>query len=138
MNHILKGVLLVCLAFLMDANAEIYKCDVEGKLVMQDVPCPEGVNQHTVDVVIQNDNSKKYNSYEPEPYNPSEFNEWENNLIENKQVAVGMRVRALRFSWGYPKKINRSAYGPEQWVFGDGAYMRYAYIKDGIVVNWQD
>ncbi|MCL1114657.1 hypothetical protein L2703_13780 [Shewanella basaltis] len=138
MKHVFKVVLLVYLALSIDSNAEIYKCDDEGKLVMQDMPCPEGVNQNTVDVVIQNDTSKKYKKYEPEPYDPSEFNDWENNLIENKKVAVGMTVRALHFSWGYPRRINRSAYGPEQWVFGEGGYMRFAYVRDGVVVNWQD
>ncbi|WP_434927186.1 hypothetical protein [Shewanella sp. HL-SH2] len=128
----------IILAISVPVSAEIYKCETEGKLMMQDIPCPNGANQETVDVIIQNDNSKKYQKYEPEPYDPGEFNDWENNLIENKKVAVGMTVRALHFSWGYPRRINRSAYGPEQWVFGEGGYMRFAYIKDGVVVNWQD
>jgi hypothetical protein len=128
-------VMINCLLFSLGAVAEIYKCDLDGKFVMQDMPCLDGVSQTTVEVVIQNDNSKKY---ELKTYNPNEFNEWENSLIENKQVDVGMSVRALEFSWGSVRKINRSAYGPEQWVFQNGINQRYAYVKDGIVVNWQD
>jgi hypothetical protein len=58
----------------------LIKCYVEAKLVMQDVPCLEGVNQNTVDVVIQNGNSKKYKNYDPEPYDPSEFDYLGNSL----------------------------------------------------------
>ncbi|MEL4303151.1 hypothetical protein ACE02Z_16255 [Shewanella xiamenensis] len=115
--------------------AEIFKCEVGGKLVMQDTPCPDGVRQSTVDVVIQNDHKK----VDPFVYNESQFSDWENKLIKAGKVEVGMSVEALQQSWGSPKTINRSAYGPEQWVFRDGMYgQRYAYVRDGKVVNWQD
>jgi hypothetical protein len=118
-------------------KAQIFKCDLQDKQVFQDTPCPDGVDQSTVEVVIQNDNSKKYKPYEPVTYNPAEFSDSENLLIKNHKVEVGMRVKALEFSWGRVQKINRSAYGAEQWVFNDGIYKRYAYVKEGIVVNWQ-
>lgn len=119
-------------------NAEIFKCESEGKQVYQDMPCDAGASQSTVDVVIQNDNSKKYKPYEAVAYDPAEFSDAENLLIKHHKVEVGMRVKALEFSWGRVQKINRSAYGAEQWVFNNGIYKRYAYIQDGIVVNWQD
>jgi hypothetical protein len=133
-------VMINCLFFSLGAAAEIYKCDVGGKLVMQDMPCPDETSQTTVEVVIQNDNSKKYSAYKPKPYDPSEFNDFENQLIQSNRVEVGMSVKALEYSWGTVKNINRSAFGPEQWVFRVGAYgkYRYAYVKDGVVVNWQD
>ncbi|MFB2734227.1 DUF4124 domain-containing protein [Shewanella mangrovisoli] len=113
------------------ALAEIYKCEVDGKLVMQDTPCPDGVAQSTVDVVIQNDHKK----VEPFAYDESQFSDWENKLIKAGKVEVGMSVEALQQSWGRPIDINRSAYSPEQWVFRG---YRYAYVRDGKVVNWQD
>ncbi|QHS13166.1 hypothetical protein [Shewanella sp. Arc9-LZ] len=128
----------IFLAIPVPVSADIYKCEIEGKLVMQDIPCPEGVDQSTVKVVIQNDTSKKYKPYQPAPYDPSEFSDFENQLIKSHKVEVGMSVKALEFSWGTVRRINRSAYGPEQWVFQKGIYQRYAYVKDGIVVNWQD
>lgn len=117
------------------AVAEIYKCEVNGKLVMQDTPCPDDVAQSTVDVVIQNDHKK----VDPFAYDESKFSDWENKLIKAGKVEVGMSVEALQQSWGSPKNINRSAYGAEQWVFRDGMYgQRYAYVLDGKVINWQD
>ncbi|MEL4280732.1 DUF4124 domain-containing protein [Shewanella mangrovisoli] len=113
------------------ALAEIYKCEVDGKLVMQDTPCPDGVAQSTVDVVIQNDHKK----VDPFAYDESQFSDWENKLIKAGKVEVGMSVEALQQSWGRPIDINRSAYSPEQWVFRGH---RYAYVRDGKVVNWQD
>lgn len=78
------------------------------------MPCDVGASQSTVDVVIQNDNSKKYKPYNVVAYVPTEFSDAENLLIKHHKVEVGMRVKALEFSWGRVQKINRSAYGPEQ------------------------
>jgi hypothetical protein len=123
------------LSLSQSAFAEIFKCEVEGKLVMQDMPCPDGVEQSSIDVVIKNDHQK----VDPRAYDESQFSDLENALIKAGKVEVGMRVEALEQSWGWPIKINRSAYGPEQWVFRDGMYgQRYAYVRDGKVVNWQD
>ncbi|MCU8024395.1 MULTISPECIES: hypothetical protein [unclassified Shewanella] len=117
------------------AFAEIFKCEIEGKLVMQDMPCPDGVKQSSVDVVIKNDHQK----VDPHDYDQSQFSDRENVLIKAGKVDVGMSVEALRQSWGSPQDINRSAYSPEQWVFRVGMYgHRYAYVLDGKVVNWQD
>lgn len=113
------------------AVAEIYKCEVGGKLVMQDTPCPDGVAQSTVEVAIKNDHKK----VDPFAYDESQFSDWENKLIKAGKVEVGMSVEALQQSWGRPIDINRSAYSPEQWVFRG---YRYAYVRDGKVVNWQD
>ena len=117
--------------FFLLTVAEIYKCEVDGKLVMQDMPCPEGVAQTTVDVVIQNGH-KKVDHF---AYDESQFSDWENKLIKAGKVDVGMSIEALQQSWGRPIDINRSAYSPEQWVFRG---QRYAYVRDGKVVNWQD
>lgn len=123
------------LSLSQSAFAEIFKCEIEGKLVMQDMPCPDGVEQSSVDVVIKNDHQK----VDPSAYDESQFSDWENTLIKAGKVEVGMSVEALRQSWGSPQDINRSAYSPEQWIFRVGMYgHRYAYVRDGKVVNWQD
>lgn len=117
------------------ALAEIYKCEEGGKLVMQDMPCPDNVEQSTVIVVIKNDHKKS----DPHAYDESQFSDWENELIKAGKVAVGMSVEALEQSWGWAIDINRSAYGADQYVFRKGMYgQRYAYVRDGKVVNWQD
>lgn len=126
---------LAALSFSQFVFAEIFKCEIEGKLVMQDIPCPDGVEQSSVDVVIKNDHPK----VDPHAYDESQFSDWENALIKAGKVEVGMSIEALRQSWGSPQDINRSAYSPEQWVFKVGMHsQRYAYVRDGKVVNWQD
>jgi hypothetical protein len=119
------------------AVADIFKCEVDGRLVLQDAECPKGVEQSIVDVVIQND-KPKYQPFERDKYDESQFSAWENVLIKAGKVEVGMSKEALEQSWGWPLKINRSSYGPEQWVFLNGIYQRYAYVRDGKVTAWQD
>ncbi|MDR9766574.1 hypothetical protein RJP56_10960 [Shewanella baltica] len=126
---------LAALSLSQSAFAEIFKCDIEGKLVMQDIPCPDGVEQLSVNVVIKNDHPK----VDPHAYDESQFSDWENALIKAGKVEIGMSIEALKQSWGSPQDINRSAYSPEQWVFRVGMYgHRYAYVRDGKVVNWQN
>lgn len=62
------------------------------------------------------------------------FSDRELSLIKEEKVAVGMTQQALRCAWGKPDDINRSAYGPEQWVYDDS---QYVYVKNGVVTNWQ-
>ncbi|WP_335918320.1 DUF4124 domain-containing protein [Shewanella algae] len=113
--------------------AEVYRCDVNGKQVYQDIPCREEAAQTVVEI------EKHNQKIEYDNYDESHFTEWENALIKQKKVSVGMSEEALIQSWGFPIDINRSAYGPEQWVFRYGRYdRRYAYLVDGKVVNWSE
>lgn len=64
-----------------------------------------------------------------------DFTPRELRLMKENKVSVGMSEQALLCSWGRPKRINRSAYGPAQWVYGMGSYV---YVKNGEVVNWQN
>lgn len=130
-SNVIYSVAVLFLFCCQLALAEIYKCEEGGKLVMQDMPCPDGVAQSTIDVVIQNGQKK----VDPFAYDESQFSDWENKLIKAGKVEVGMSIEALQQSWGRPIDINRSAYSPEQWVFRGH---RYAYVHDGKVVNWQD
>lgn len=47
-------------------------------------------------------------------------------------IVVGMPVDCVVLAWGYPEKINRTSYGPQQWVYGH----QYVYIENGIVSAW--
>ncbi|MCU8000190.1 hypothetical protein [Shewanella sp. SM95] len=135
-----KGFLAIAiLLYVMPAQyvfGAVFKCEIGGKLIFQDEPCQEGAQQT---VVVAQENSQPEVEYDQHKYDESKFSDWENTLIKAGKVEVGMSVEALEQSWGSPKDINRSAYGPEQWVFRDGMYgQRYAYVRDGKVVNWQD
>ena len=47
-------------------------------------------------------------------------------------VVVGMPEDCVVLAWGYPEKINKTSYGPQQWVYGH----QYVYIENGIVTAW--
>lgn len=132
---LVMGILIAATPFNY-ASAAVFKCEIGGKLIFQDEPCQEGAKQT---VVVAKEKSQPKVEYDPHKYDESKFSDWENALIKAGKVEVGMSVEALEQSWGWAIKINRSAYGPEQWVFRDGMYgQRYAYVRDGKVVNWQD
>jgi hypothetical protein len=42
---------LFALTLSQSAVAEIFKCEIEGKLVLQDTECPKGVEQSTFDLM---------------------------------------------------------------------------------------
>ena len=56
--------------------------------------------------------------------------EWQ--LIKDEKVKVGMSKNALICSWGNPESINRSSYGPDQYVY-DG---QYVYVRGNRVTAW--
>ncbi|SQH76965.1 conserved protein of unknown function [Shewanella benthica] len=131
-----SSVLLIGILLPTSTIATIYQCHTNGELALQDTPCPTDVPQTEIDVVIKNDKKRNIGSNQ---YDQSQFSAWENELIDAGKVSVGMSTNALIQSWGSPVDINRSAYSPEQWVFRSGRYTyKYAYIRDGAVVNWQD
>lgn len=49
-----------------------------------------------------------------------------------KSISVGMPLELLLISWGEPEKINRSSYGPDQYVYGD----QYVYVEGGKITSW--
>ncbi|MBO2684962.1 hypothetical protein [Shewanella algae] len=118
-------------------GTEVFKCTIEGKVVIQGHECPTGANQEIMKV----EDSVKETPLPPwsmKYYDPAMFSDRDNQLIKDKKVAVGMTKMALLFSWGPPDKINRSAYGPEQWIYRNGYDAQYVYVKDDIVVNWSE
>lgn len=61
-------------------------------------------------------------------------------LVVEKKIRVGMSKKALLCSWGHPSRINRSSYGPDQYVYeGESAYdTQYVYLRGNRVTAWQD
>lgn len=58
----------------------------------------------------------------------------EKEAILDSFVFVGMSEPSLRLAWGDPTRINRSSYGPDQYVYPG---YRYVYVNDqGIVEAW--
>ena len=49
-------------------------------------------------------------------------------------IQVGMTEEEVVWAWGKPTRINRSSYGPEQWVYG----LQYLYFKKGICVGFNE
>lgn len=87
-----------------DVNATIFKCNLEGKLVLQDVPCQVGVEQSTVDVVIQNNKQvKNYNEQYDELYKRNEVSSLGSNQKKNIESAnsVELKIRQI-----YAKKYH--------------------------------
>lgn len=60
------------------------------------------------------------------------FSKKEWRLIEKEKIQVGMSKKALLCSWGTPNSINRSSYGPDQYVY----YNQYVYLRGNRVTAW--
>lgn len=54
------------------------------------------------------------------------------DMVRQHKVRVGMPEKLVIMSWGTPDKINRSSYGPNQWVYDN----QYVYIENGKVTAW--
>ena len=58
-------------------------------------------------------------------------------VINKKQVRIGMTTDMVRYAWGRPERVNRTvgSYGVhEQWVYG----RTYLYFEDGVMTSFQD
>ena len=57
-----------------------------------------------------------------------------------KKIYVGMTKCSLLASWGRPTTINRSSYGPAQWVYRTRRDTQYVYVNErtGMVKAWSD
>ncbi|SRR6266567_1196144 len=65
--------------------------------------------------------------------------EWQ--LIDNREVSIGMREDAVYASWGYPYHTNttRTSSGEEkQLVYPHGGSTQYVYISGGLVTATQN
>lgn len=115
----------VCCAHSPASQAQVYKCVVNGKHVYQQEPCKDPSQRKKLDIKL--------------PARSSEFTDREWKLIGQQKISVGMSEKALLRSWGKPTEINRSSYGPAQWVYRRGAgSAQYVYVQDGYIKNWSD
>lgn len=53
-------------------------------------------------------------------------------LVLAQKIQVGMPTKLVIYAWGKPKRINRSSYGSDQWVYDS----QYLYIRNGKVESW--
>lgn len=53
-------------------------------------------------------------------------------LVLSQKIQVGMPTKLVIYAWGKPKRINRSSYGYDQWVYDS----QYLYITNGKVESW--
>lgn len=119
MKRLIAGIALAGLVCGAQAT-EVYKCkDGNGRLVFSQKPCASDAEK--IDVKVDSGLSDEFTKHELE-------------LIAARKVSIGMSEAALVRSWGKPDKINKSAYGSDQWVYGNN---QYVYVEDGLVTNWQ-
>lgn len=83
---------------------------------------PEQINSLKKQVVEAKNELKRRKLYSK--------NEW--RLIEKEKIQVGMSKKALLCSWGTPQRINRSSYGPDQYVY----FNQYVYLERNYIVAW--
>lgn len=124
--------------------ATVHKCEgVDGKIVFTQAACPDSTAGEPVRVKPA---SEGVRVVEPSPlmsptagrkrsYNGcSELTQVDiAKLISDGTVSVGMTAQEAAKAWGVPDRINRSSYGPAQWVYGD----QYIYVdENGCVTAW--
>jgi hypothetical protein len=106
------------------AFGAVVRCDVGGKAVYQNPPCPEGA-------------SASVELPSPRTSGPSEDNaaklERESAL---GHVGVGMSVAQLTRAWGRPSAINstvNSSGQSDQYVYRKSGGDQYVYVRNGVV-----
>ncbi len=59
--------------------------------------------------------------------------------IKHGGAAVGISEAEVICIYGYPDHINKSAFGPDQWVYTDseGSQIVFIYLQNGVVTDWQ-
>ena len=131
--------IVVALAASMPADAQVYKCTINGKSVYSDRPCATTETQETVKIHGAKPSSASTSSGLPDNF-PSlveraEFRE----AISKRRVMIGMEAAHVRMAWGAPTKINRSIYASgvhEQWVYHYSPLStQYVHLRDGVVTS---
>ena len=121
----MRVVLILALLAAPAAAQTLYRCDVDGKPVYQQVPCPGGRVIAT-----------------PPP--PTADDAWRARValaIAREQVLIGMTADEVVRSWGRPARINRTSTGAgvsEQWVYPVGRVRSsLLYLDDGVLRSAQ-
>lgn len=117
--------ILACVAALPAYGQSLYRCDVDGKPVYQQVPCPGGRVIAT-----------------PPP--PTAADDWRGQValaIVRREVMIGMTAAEVTRAWGPPDRINRTVTGSstsEQWVYRrKRTDAQLLYLDDGVLRSAQ-
>lgn len=86
------------------------------------------------DLIPNKDANKKVYFFESSKYYSlvKIYGENSMDLVRRERIYVGMPQPLLILSWGEPDEINRSSYGPDQYVYGS----KYVYIRNGKIEAW--
>ena len=111
-----------------NAQAEIYKCESEGKTTFSQTPC-EIDNPVIIEV---------NEGYSPDKSSSGRIL----TLILQNKITMGMTNNDVVKSWGRPDDINSStgSYGThEQWVYRRGnSNNQYVYFENNSVTSWSN
>ena len=116
----MKTAALALLALLL-ANAQAFRCTVDGAVAYQQQPCAGGVALAL-----------------PRAEPASEWKTQVEAAIAVRDVMPGMTSAEVLRSWGKPTVINRTVVGErvsEQWVYRRGrpGAEQYLYLDDGVL-----
>ena len=120
----MRVVLILALLAAPAAAQTLYRCDVDGKPVYQQVPCPGGRVIAT-----------------PPP--PTAADDWRGRValaIARQRVILGMSADEVVRSWGRPQRVNRTVTGSnttEQWVYRESRDAQYLYLENGVLRSAQ-
>lgn len=138
---------LLAVGVINSASAEVFQCtDASGNTTFTDQPCRgEGKKIEITPPKRQMSDYSKKRAEEKARLlarieeDLDQCGNFTLDEIKNAdQVEVGMTADEALWVRGYrPSRINRSAYGADQWVYQYANGAHYIYIEDGCVVNWQ-
>jgi hypothetical protein len=121
----MRVVLILALLAAPAAAQTLYRCDVDGKPVYQQVPCPGGRVIAT-----------------PPPLTAAD--DWRGQValaIVRREVMIGMTAAEVTRAWGPPDRINRTVTGgstTEQWVYRrKRTDAQLLYLDDGVLRSAQ-
>lgn len=137
----------LALAFLLatfglpTAQAQPYKCTVDGKTVYQQARC-EGGSSVNISGAGKGDPSSPAATQVRREVAAMRRKEAVENAVRAGEVFIGMTADEVVMSWGRPSKINSSVSGGgrnEQWIYRREriGYDQYVYLDNGVVRSMQ-
>lgn len=124
------------------AQAQLYKCVVDGRTVYQQARCADGtpVNASGAGRADPTSTGALQARRDVLRYQRRELID---QAVRSGQLVVGMSADEVREVWGRPTKINRTFTATavrEQWVYrgADIGKTRYAYLENGELTSYQD
>lgn len=138
---------LLAVGVIHTASAEVFQCtDASGNTVFTDQPCQgQGkrieidVPERPIDRYLRKKEEEKAQLLARIERDLEKCGSFTlDEIKEADRVEIGMTADEVLWVRGRrPSRTNRSAYGPEQWVYELPAATHYIYVQDGCVVNWQ-